>query len=113
MRTSEPVRPGPPSPALGLVVVGVAAALLLSMGGAIVAAPVTVPLLALVARRHPRSAVRWAALVLVAATVAEVAWALTYVSRGEAQPDIWLVPLGTAIGTAALVLAPWRRRGPR
>jgi hypothetical protein len=107
------VRPWPASPALGLVVVGVAAVLLLSMGGAIVAAPVTVPLLGLVGRRHPRGAVRWVAVVLAAATVGEVAWALTYLTLGEVQPGIWLVPLGAAVGTGVLVVAPWRGRRAR
>jgi hypothetical protein len=107
------VRRGLVSPALGLVVVGVAAVLLLSMGGAIVAAPVTVPLLALVGRRHPRRAVRWVAVVVAAGTVGEVAWALTYLTLGEVQPGIWLVPLGAAAGTGVLVVAPWRRRWAR
>lgn len=75
------------------IVLAVAGFLLLSMGGAIVAAPLTVPLLVRIARRHPRRAWRGCAVVLAAATVAEVAWALVYVTAGETRPWIWLVPL--------------------
>ncbi len=74
------------------------------MGGAIVAAPLTVPLMFVVTRRHPTTAFRAIGAVLTGATVAEVVWALTYVVADEAKPWIWLVPLIAAvIAMAALV----------
>jgi hypothetical protein len=81
--------------------VGVSALLLLSMGGAIVAAPLTVPLLFLAVRGDRISAgLRTAAVVIAALTVAEVAWAATYLATAEAQPWIWLVPAGAGAVTA-------------
>ena len=95
------------------VLVGVSAFLLLSMGGAIVAAPLTLPLLYLAASGGRLGAgLRTAAVVVAALTVAEVAWAATYLAVAEAQPWIWLVPAGAATATAAVftrsreVLAP-------
>ena len=89
---------------VGVVVFGVAAFLLLSMGGAIVAAPVTVPLMAVAVRRHPTPAFRTAGALLVALTLAEVAWALTYVTVAEARPWIWLLPvLAASAGALAMV----------
>jgi len=63
------------------VVVALAAVLLLSMAGAIVAAPLTVPLLYLVSRGE-RTGAGWraGALVVLALTVAEVAWAAGYLA---------------------------------
>jgi hypothetical protein len=50
------------------------------MGGAIVAAPLTVPLLYLAVRnRRTGPALRVTAVVIGTLTVAEVAWAATYV----------------------------------
>jgi len=84
------------------VLVGVSAFLLLSMGGAIVAAPLTVPLLFRAVRGDRISAgLRTAAVVIAALTVAEVAWAATYLAIAEAQPWIWLVPAGAGAATAA------------
>jgi len=86
-----------------LLVVGVAAVLLLSMGGAIVAAPLTLPLLYLAAGRVGAGRSRRAAAVVIAAfTVAEVAWAATYLALAEAKPWIWLVPV--AAGSAAVAV---------
>jgi hypothetical protein len=63
------------------VLVGVSAVLLLSMGGAIVAAPLTVPLLYLVARHADGgAALRVAAVTVGALTVAEIAWAAAYLA---------------------------------
>jgi ABC-type cobalamin transport system permease subunit len=76
-----------------LVVFVVASFLLLSMGGVIVAAPVTVPLMYVASRRHPTPAFHAAGVVLGALTVAEVVWALTYIQVYEAQPWIWLLPV--------------------
>jgi hypothetical protein len=63
------------------VLVAASAFLLLSMGGAIVAAPLTLPLLYLAVRGdHIGDRWRAAAVVVAALTVAEVAWAATYVA---------------------------------
>lgn len=76
--------------------------LLLSMGGAVVAAPLTVPLLFFIVRRgQSASVLRTAAVVVAALTVAEVAWAATYLAMAEADPWIWLLPVVAGAGTAA------------
>ena len=83
------------------VLVAVSAFLLLSMGGAIVAAPLTLPLLYLALRGGRMGAgLRVFALVIAALTVAEVAWAATYLTVEEAQPWIWLLPVAAAAATA-------------
>jgi hypothetical protein len=84
----------------GGVVFVVAGLLLLSMGGAVIAAPATVPMMHLAASQHRTRAFRRLAVVLSAFTVAEVGWALTYLTVEEAQPWIWLVP-----GLAVVVVA--------
>jgi hypothetical protein len=76
--------------------------LLLSMGGAIVAAPVTVPLMYLAASRHPTRSFRAAAMALSGLTIAEVVWAVTYLTIDEAQPWIWLLPSLAAFAAAAV-----------
>jgi len=81
--------------------VAVSAVLLLSMGGAIIAAPLTLPLLYLALRGGRMGAgLRTAAVVVAALTVAEVAWAATYLTVEEAQPWIWLLPVAAGVGTA-------------
>jgi hypothetical protein len=92
------------------VVVAVAAFLLLSMGGAIVAAPLTLPLLYLVIRANRAGAgLRAAAVVVVALTVAEIVWAATYLAVTEAQPWIWFLPLAAgAVAAIAAVRTPNR-----
>lgn len=85
----------------GIVVFAVAAVLLLSMGGAIVVAPITVPLLFFVSRRHRTAAFRIAGTVLAGLTVAEVVWALAYLQLEESKPWIWLLPT-LAGGIAAI-----------
>ncbi len=83
------------------VLVAVSAFLLLSMGGAIFAAPLTLPLLYLGVRGGRLSAgFRLAAVVIAALTVAEVAWAATYLAVEEAQPWIWLLPIAAGVATA-------------
>ena len=83
------------------VLVGVSAFLLLSMGGAIVVAPLTVPLLYLVARRDDAGAgLRAAAIGVAALTVAEVAWAAAYLAVAETPPWIWLLPMAAGVATA-------------
>lgn len=76
----------------GVVVFAAAAFLLLSTGGAIVAAPITVPLMFLVSRRHPTTAFRITGALLAGLTVAELVWALTFLEMEEAEPGIWLLP---------------------
>lgn len=83
------------------IVVGVSAFLLLSMGGAIMAAPLTLPLLYLALRwARMGTALRVATVVIAALTVAEVAWAATYLTVAEAQPWIWLLPVTAGVATA-------------
>jgi hypothetical protein len=83
------------------VLVGVSAFLLLSMGGAIVAAPLTVPLLYLTARHRGLGAgIRAAAIGVAALTVAEIAWAAAYLAVAETRPWIWLLPLAAGVATA-------------
>lgn len=84
------------------VLVGVSAFLLLSMGGAIVGAPLTLPLLYLAVRGDRIGAgLRTAAVVIAGLTVAEVAWAATYLTVAEAKPWIWLLPVAAGAATAA------------
>ena len=84
------------------VLVAVSAFLLLSTGGAIVAAPLTVPLLYLAVRGgRTGTGIRVAAVVIAALTVAEVAWAATYLTMAEAQPWIWLLPIAAGAATGA------------
>ena len=67
------------------VLVAVSAFLLLSMGGAIVAAPLTLPLLYLAIRSGRLGAgLRNAAVVVAGLTVAEVVWAAAYVALSPA-----------------------------
>lgn len=89
---------------------GVSSFLLVTMGGAILAAPVTVPALVVIARTR----VRWpriAAIAVATVTIAEVAWAFTYVHVGDAKPWIWLAPLVCAAASTMVLRrqGPWRR----
>ena len=95
-----------------LAVFGAAGFLLLSMGGAIMGAPVTVPLMIRAAGRQRGRPWRPAAALLGAATLAEVAWAATYLTIGEARPWIWLLPLATA-GLTAWAILRFARSAPR
>ena len=90
-------------PILRAVLLAVSAFLLLSMGGAIIAAPLTLPLLYATARSSKASgAYRALAAVVAFLTAGELAWALTYILVSEAKPWIWLLPLLAAVGTAWL-----------
>jgi len=73
----------------------VSAFLLISMGGAILAAPVTLPLLWFSLRR-PDLSCPWkiTAAVVLPLTAAESTWAVAYLTLGESKPLIWLLPLG-------------------
>ena len=84
-------------------VLGGAGFLLLTMGGAIVGAPLVLPLLAWTAGRTPSTRVRALAAVLAALTAAEVGWAAVYLTLGEGQPWIVAVPVMAAILAAAVV----------
>ena len=96
------------SPLLARLLVAVAAFLLVSMGGAIVAAPLTLPMLYLVVRADRTGpGLRAAAVTVAALTVVEIAWAATYLAVDEAQPWIWLLPLAAG---ATVVGAPNRGR---
>ena len=84
------------------VLVALSAFLLLSMGGAIVAAPLTLPLLYLAVRGgRMSSGLRLAAVMIAALTVAEVAWAAAYLTVAESQPWIWLLPAAAGAATAS------------
>ena len=98
---------------VGLFVVG--GFLLLSMGGAVFAAPLTLPLMYLAARRHPTRPFRWAGGVVGGLTTVELAWAVVYFVGGEEQPTIWLLPLaaGLAYLAASLVVGRQARRSRR
>ena len=95
----------------GLAVFLVSGVLLLSMGGAVIAAPLTVPLMFVAARRRPTRAFRIAGTLIAGLTVAELAWALSYVTAGEAKPWIWLIPCVAAV--AALIAFIAASRPPR
>jgi hypothetical protein len=100
---------------IGLVTFVVAGFLLLSMGGAIVAAPITVPLMWMAACRHRTQTFRVTATVLCALTGAEVVWAATYLTLEDAQPWIWLMPTVTCVAVILLfrrLLAPPHQRLP-
>ncbi len=94
---------------VGLAVFVMAAVLLVSMGGAIVAAPMTLPALFLVVRRHPTCGFRIAGAIIGGLTAAEVAWAAVYLVAGEAPVVIWLVPALVGIAAGAVL---GRRRLP-
>lgn len=85
--------------------------LLMTWGGAVVAAPATLPLLYLAVRRHPTAAFRWTGGVLAGLTTVEVTWAAVYLVDEETRPSIWLLPL--AAGIAVLVLFVAARRQAR
>jgi hypothetical protein len=115
-------RPGAPGgladkPTLRRVVIGailVGTVLLLgSMGGAILAAPVLLPLLWWAARTTT-SGVRLLGAFLAALVVGEVAWAGVYLVVGERQPYIWALPTLSAAVTVWLMLVTTRidPRGP-
>src|SRR5438105_80495 len=84
------------------LLLAVAAFLLISMGGAIFAAPVSLPLLYVAARTSNNRRYCDLAAIVAFFTAAEAAWAVTYIAIGEAKPWIWADPLMGAIGTAAV-----------
>ena len=95
--------------ALGIALFLVCGVLLMSYGGAVFAAPVTLPLLYLAVRRHPTAAFRWTGGLLAGLTTVEVAWALVYVADGEEQPWISLVPVATGVAVLVAFVATGRQ----
>ena len=91
----------------------VAAVLLVSMGGAILAAPITLPLLYLAARTSLDAAYRWIAGTIGGLTAAEAGWAIAYVAVGETKPFIWLAPLIVGVATVGLLTRPGSRQPDR
>jgi hypothetical protein len=91
---------------IGAVLVGTLL-LLVSMGGAILAAPVLLPLLWWVARTTTRG-VRLIGVILAALVVGEVTWAGVYLVVGERQPYIWALPALSAAATMWLMLVTTR-----
>lgn len=90
-----------------------AAILLISFGGAIWAAPVTIPLLAYAIWRDGLNR-RWrsAAVLVLALTAAQCVWAIAYVTVGESNPMVWLAPvvvfaMSIVAGTVVLSRRPY------
>lgn len=98
----EPFQRWVGSRTFGGTILVVSAFLLLSMGGAILFAPLTVLALSLIARTRTGWQ-RVVAVLLAALTIAEVAWAFTYLFGGEAMPWIWFVPMICGIATLVFV----------
>jgi hypothetical protein len=98
--------------AIGAVLVGTVL-LLGSMGGAILAAPVLLPLLWWT-NRTTGGWVRVLSAILAALVVGEVTWAGVYLVVGERQPYIWTLPALSAAVTVWLMLVTTRPdpRGP-
>ena len=89
-----------------VITVATAALLLATIGGAIVAAPITLPLLYVIARRYPGRGMRITAAVVGGLTCVEAVWALCYLALEEAMPWIWLLPaVAGIVWTAGLLLA--------
>lgn len=91
-----------------VITVATAAFLLVTVGGAIVAAPLTLPLLYLISRRHPGRGMRITATVVGGLTCVEAVWAACYLAFEEAKPWIWLLPLAAGAAWTVRLL----RAGP-
>lgn len=87
----------------------VAGLLLMSMGGAVFAAPVTLPLMYLAVRQHPTRPFRWLGGPIAALTATEAVWAIVYIVDGEEQPSIWMAPLATGLAVLGLFATARRR----
>lgn len=97
-------------PVLWQALVLISAFLLISMGGAIVAAPVTLPLLWFSLRRPDLNRPwRITAAVVLALTAAEFTWAAVYLTLGESKPLIWLLPVGVVVLAAGKTARTLRR----
>lgn len=95
-----------------VLIVGTAI-LLLSFGGAIWAAPVTIPLL-IYAICKVKLTCRWriiAALIL-ALTVTQCTWAIMYITVGESNPSVWIAPIAAFTISVTAITVTWViRRG--
>jgi hypothetical protein len=87
--------------AIGAILVGTVLSLG-SMGGAILAAPVLLPLLWWATRTTGRW-IRLIGAILAALVVGEVVWAGVYLVVGERQPYIWALPALSAAVTVWLL----------
>lgn len=94
---------------LGIALFVLTGFLLMSMGGAVFASPVTLPLMYVAVRRHPTAAFRWVGGVLAGLTTVELAWAIVYFVDGEARPSIWLLPLAAGVFVLASFAATGRQ----
>lgn len=76
-----------------VLIVGTAV-LLLSFGGAIWTAPVTIPLLVYAILRVELTRL-WhiIATLILALTVTQCAWAIMYLTVGESNPAVWIAPI--------------------
>ena len=82
---------------------------LASVGGAdVYLAPAILPLQWLAARRSTRGPFLMLWSLLAAATAAEGTWGLVYVTIGEVEPLVWLLPLlaGVVVATFFFVAVP-------
>ncbi len=91
------------------LILAASALLLVTFGGAVVAAPLTLPLLVHTGRTTTSRTIRGLVAVVAGLTAAQVAGALVYVAVGESQPSIWLMPAVAGILAVMVVL---RRRVP-
>lgn len=83
--------------------------LMASMGGGFLLLPLLVPFHVWAARTSgPIGRVLWSILPGVAAGM--VVWAAVYVSLGEVQPFIWLIPLLAAVAAVSATLFASSRR---
>ncbi len=86
------------------LILAASAILLVTFGGAVVAAPLTLPLLVRTGRTATSGTIRGLAAFVAGLTAAQVAWALVYVAVGESQPSIWLMPAVAATIAVIVVL---------
>jgi hypothetical protein len=86
---------------IGWTLLAVCTVLLVSYGGAILAAPITVPLLFMTAGSSESIGYRVCAGIVAVLTIAETAWAVTYLTLGEAQPMIWVLPVLASLAVGA------------
>ena len=101
-----------PVAGLRVAVFVVSGFLLMSMGGAVFAAPLTLPLMYLAVRSHPTAGFRWGGGVIAGLTAVELIWAVVYLVGGEEQPSIWLLPLAGGL-CVLLAFATARRQARR
>jgi hypothetical protein len=86
------------------LILAACAILLVTFGGAVVAAPLTIPLLVRTGRTATSGTIRVLAALVAGLTAAQVAWALVYIAVGESQPSIWLMPAAACLLAVTVVL---------